>query len=152
AVADIWNLHHFVNVEKRVKNFVRQRHRFEFAVRENFRHLPLKIRALVDSPKIVRMQKPAPQQMFAQPRGLFFVEEHLARLDNVEIREVKDARIHQIHRVWRLPISFDVRQSLDAPDKLAIRGWIIGAPTTSKPALAAFQIRALEISYGWITN
>ena len=83
--------------------------------------------------------------MFAQPGGLFVAKQHLAWLDDIEVGEFKDPRIHQVHRVRRVPIGIDSRQPLDTPDKLAVGGRVVGAPAPSQASLPALQIRTLEI-------
>src|SRR2546422_996127 len=84
--------------------------------------------------------------MFTEPRGFLLVQQHLARLDNIEVGKIKQPRIHYFHGVRRFTVGSDGCQPFDSPDELAVRGRIVGAPSAAKPALPTLQIVALETS------
>src|SRR5207247_5722335 len=90
--------------------------------------------------------------MLTQASGFLFVQQHLARLDNIEVEEIKQSRIHDLHGVRRFTVSFDARQPLHSPNEFAVSGGIIGAPTAAEAALPTLQIVALEASERRITG
>src|SRR5437016_13013847 len=90
--------------------------------------------------------------MFAQLGSFLFIQQHLAGFDNVQVGKIKNPRIHPINRVSGFTIRFDGRQPLHSPDKLAVRSWIIGAPSAAEAAFTPLQVRTPEISYRRITR
>src|ERR1043166_2436525 len=82
--------------------------------------------------------------MLSQTGSLFPPEYHLTGLHYIKVGKIENMRIGQFHRVRGFPKRVDSRQSLDAPDKLAIGCRIIRHPPASKPVLAARQVRTLE--------
>src|SRR3989442_4826180 len=82
--------------------------------------------------------------MLTQASGFLFVQQHLARLDNIEVGEIKQSRIHDLHGVRRFTVSLDARQPLHSPDEFAVSGGIIRAPAAAQTALPTLQIVAPE--------
>src|SRR5216117_419332 len=90
--------------------------------------------------------------MLTQASGFLFVQQHLARLDNIEVGEIKQSRIHDLHGVRCFTVSLDARQPLHSPDEFAVSGGIIDAPAAAEAALPTLQLVALEASQRRITG
>src|SRR5213594_2697705 len=84
--------------------------------------------------------------MLTKPRRFLLIQQHLARLDNIEVGKIKESWIHDFHGMRRFTIGPDGCQPLDSPDELAVRSRIIGAPSAAETAFPPLQIVALETS------
>src|SRR4029079_1938363 len=136
TVVDVGNLHHGVDVEERVKDFVVQAQLDHSVVGNDLVHLFLDGSTLLEAPKIVDVEKATSQEVFAQLCRFVPVKVHAMGRDDVEVRITEQLRIHGGDQMGALVVDTNVAEPLNAPHELAVGCGKVGSPSAAKPRAA----------------
>src|SRR5262245_24203552 len=147
SVIHVWNLHYRIDVEEGVKDLVVQSQSYDSAIGKDPGHLGFDGSALLESPKIIHVQKAAAQQVLPQLLCLFARQVHAMWGNNVQVWIAKKFRIKSGDEVRAFVVDPNVAEPLDAPHEFTVGCGKIGAPSTAKAraALAGFEVCASKV-------